>query len=77
MENVYDVAIDRAREIGRIRKNTKNSVKEVLDYKLKQHKAWFKQQFIKLLDQRRQAELQCFQNSNETNGDNLDAMKCD
>jgi hypothetical protein len=36
-------------------------------YELKQHMAWLDEQCSKLLDQRKQAKLQCLQNQSQTN----------
>jgi hypothetical protein len=55
-----------------IRENIKISAKEGLGYyELKQHKPWFDKGCSKLLDQRKQAELQWLQDPSEINGDNL------
>jgi hypothetical protein len=55
-----------------IRKNMKSSPTQSLGYcELKQHKPWFKEQYLKLLAQRKQAKLQWLQNTNQINGDNL------
>jgi len=49
----------------------KASVTENLyNYDLQQHK-------IKLLDERKQAELQCLQNPSQINGGNLNSMRCE
>jgi hypothetical protein len=60
----------------KIRKNIKISTKESLGhYELKQHKPWFDEGCSKLLDQRKQAELQWLQDPSEINGDNLNTVK--
>jgi hypothetical protein len=38
---------------------------------LKKHKPWFDEACSKLVDQRKQAKLQCLQDPSEINGDNL------
>jgi hypothetical protein len=42
---------------------------------LKQHKPWFDEECSELLDERKKAKLHCFQNPNETNGDNLNSVR--
>jgi hypothetical protein len=71
LENLdTEVDINRAWEI--IRENIKISTKKSLCYcELKKHKIWFDEGCSKLLDQRKQAELQWLQNPSEINGDNL------
>jgi hypothetical protein len=61
-----------------IRENIKISAKETLGYyELKKHKPWFDKGCSKLLDQRKQAKLQCLQDRNEINGDNLNKVRCE
>jgi hypothetical protein len=40
-------------------------------YELKKHKSWFDEGYSELLDQRKQAKLQCLQDPREINGDNM------
>jgi hypothetical protein len=59
-----------------IRENIKISAKESLGYfELKKHKPWFDKGCSKLLDQRKQAKLQWFQDPSEINGDNLNNVR--
>jgi hypothetical protein len=59
-----------------IGKNIKMSTKDSLGYcELKKHKPWFDEGCSKLLDQRKQAKLQCIQNPSEINGDNLNNVR--
>jgi hypothetical protein len=59
-----------------IRENIKISAKESLGYfQLKKHKPWFDEGCSKLLDQRKQAELQWLQDPSEINGDNLNNVR--
>jgi hypothetical protein len=44
---------------------------------LKKHTPWFDEGCSKLLDQRKQAKLQWLQVPNETNGDNLNNVRCE
>jgi hypothetical protein len=45
------------------------SYKEILGYfELKKHKAWFDEGCSKLVDQKKQAKLQCLQDPSERNG---------
>jgi hypothetical protein len=61
-----------------IRENITISAKESLGYsELKKHKPWFDQACSKLVDQRKRAKLQWLQDPNETNGDNLNNMRCE
>jgi hypothetical protein len=55
-----------------IRENFKISAKESLDYfELKKPKPWFDKGCSKLIDQRKQANLQWLQDPSEIIGDNL------
>jgi len=40
-------------------------------YEWKQHKPWFDELCLKLLDHRKQTNLEWLQNPSQTNGDNL------
>jgi hypothetical protein len=59
-----------------ISKNIKISAKESLGYyELKKHKSWFYEGCSKLLDQRKQGELQWLQDPSKINGDNLNNIR--
>jgi hypothetical protein len=59
-----------------IRENIKISAKESLGYlDLRKHKPWFEEGCSKLLDQRKEAELQWLQDPSEINGDNLNNVR--
>jgi hypothetical protein len=61
-----------------IRENIKTSTEDNLGYqKLKHNKPWFDDECSKLIDQRKQAELQWLQNPNQINGDNLKNLRCE
>jgi hypothetical protein len=61
-----------------VRENIKISAKESLGYyELKKHKPWFDEGCSKLLDERKQAKLQWLQDPSETNGDNLNNIRCE
>jgi hypothetical protein len=61
-----------------IRENIRISAKETLRYyKLRKHKPWFDEGYSKLLDLRKQAKLQWFQDPSEINGDNPSNTKCE
>jgi len=67
---------DRARE--NIRQNIHILATEILGYyELKQLQPWFHEECSKLLDQRKQAKLQWFQNLSDTNGNDLNNVKCE
>jgi hypothetical protein len=69
-----EVEINSAWEM--IRENIKISTKESLNYfELKKHKPWFNEGCSKLLDQRKQAKLQCLQDPSEINGVNLNNVR--
>jgi hypothetical protein len=70
------VEIDSAWEA--IRENITISAKESLgSFELEKHKPWFNERCPKLLDQRKQAKLQWLQDPSETNGDNLNNVRCE
>jgi hypothetical protein len=46
-------------------------------YELKQHKTWFDEECSKLLNKRKQAKLQSLQKPSQTNGDNLNDVRCE
>jgi restriction endonuclease S subunit len=59
-----------------ITENIKISAKESLGYlELKKHKPWFNKGCLKLLDQRKQAKLQCLQDLSGINGDNMNNVR--
>jgi hypothetical protein len=59
-----------------IRESIQISAKESLGYcEFKKHKPWFDEECSKLVDQRKQANLQWLQDPNETNGDNLNNVR--
>jgi hypothetical protein len=61
-----------------IRENIRISAKDSLGYyELKQHKPWFHEGCSKLLNQRKQAKLQCLQDSSEINGDIQKNVRCE
>jgi uncharacterized protein YaaR (DUF327 family) len=61
-----------------IRENIKISAKESLGYfELKKHKPWFNEGCSELLDDRKQAKLQCLQDQIEINWDNLKNVRCE
>jgi hypothetical protein len=54
------------------------SAKESLGYfQLKKHNPWFDKGSSKLVDQRKQAELQWLQDPSEINADNLNNVRCE
>jgi predicted restriction endonuclease len=61
-----------------VTENIKISAKESLGYyKLKKHKPWFDKGCSKLLDQRKQANLQWSHDRSGINGDNLNNKRCE
>ena len=55
-----------------IKQNIKTSAKESLGlYRLKQHRPWFDEECLGLLDQRKQAKIQWLQDPNQSSVDNL------
>ena len=55
-----------------IKQNIKTSAKESLGlYRLKQHRQWFDEECLGLLDQRKQAKIQWLQDPNQSSVDNL------
>jgi hypothetical protein len=57
---------------GNIKISTKGSLGEC---ERKKHKPWFGKRCSKLLDQRKQAKLQCLQDPSEINGDKLNNIR--
>jgi hypothetical protein len=73
---ILDTEVDINRAWETIRENIKISAKEGLHYyKLKKHKAWSDEGCSKLLDQRKQAKLQWFQDQSKINGDKLNNIR--
>jgi hypothetical protein len=59
-----------------IRENIETSAKNNLGYhRLKHNIPWFDDECLKLIDQQKQAKLQCLQNVNQINGDNLQNLR--
>jgi hypothetical protein len=59
-----------------IRENIKTSDKENLGYrKLKHNKPWLDVECSKLIDKRKQSNLQWLQNTSQINGDNLQNLR--
>jgi hypothetical protein len=59
-----------------IRENKKFQPMRVGYCELKKHKPWFDQAFSKLVDERKQANLQWLQDPSEITGDNLKIIRC-
>jgi hypothetical protein len=56
----------------------KASATEIIGYcRVKHHTPWFHDECTKLLNQRKQAKLQCLQNPGQTNGGNLNNVRCE
>jgi hypothetical protein len=77
LENLSDDKdINRAWES--IKGNIKNSAKHSLDqHKMKQHKPWFDDECLGILNQRKQAEMQWIQDPSQSNVDNLNKVTHD
>jgi hypothetical protein len=61
-----------------IRENIKNSAKESPGYYgLRKHTPWFDEGFSNILDQTKEAILQCLQDPSEINGDHLNNIRCE
>jgi hypothetical protein len=59
-----------------IRQNIKISARQSPGYyELRKHKPWFNKRRSKLLEKRKEAELQWFQDPSEINGDNIDNIR--
>jgi hypothetical protein len=71
LENVSDDKdINRAWES--IKVNIKTSAKESLGlHEMKQHKPWFYEEFLGMLDQRKQAKMQWIKDPSQSNVDNM------
>ena len=71
---MYWTDINRAWE--NIKENNKTSAKKSLGlYELKQHKPWFDEEYLGILDQRKQAKMQWVQDPNQSNVDNLNNVR--
>jgi hypothetical protein len=69
-----DEDINRAR--GSIKDNIKTSAKESLGlHEIKQHKPWFDEECLGILDQRKQAKMQWIQNPSHRNVDNMNVRR--
>jgi uncharacterized protein YaaR (DUF327 family) len=77
LDNLENEDVDISRAWESISETMKASGTESLGYYLKQHKLWFDEECSELLDQRRQAKLQWLQNPSQTNGDNLNNVRCE
>jgi hypothetical protein len=74
LENVdNEVNVNKAWET--IGENIKISAKESLGYEFKRHRPCFDERCSKLLDQRKQAQLQWLQDPSEINRDNLSNVR--
>jgi len=61
-----------------IKENIQTSAKESLGlHELKQNKSWFDEECLDLLDQRKQAKMQCVQDPSQSNVDNLNNVRQD
>ena len=75
LENVSeDEDINRAWES--IKENIKASATESLGmHEMKQHKPWFDEECLGILDQRKQAKIQWIQDPSQSNVDNLNSVR--
>jgi leucyl aminopeptidase len=75
LENLNDSEdMNRARE--NIKETIKISAKESLGlHELKQYKLWLHEEFSQFSDQRKQANVQCLQDPNKRNVDNLNNVR--
>jgi hypothetical protein len=75
LENlIYDKDINRAWES--IKQNIKTSAKDSLGkHKTKQHKSWFDEESLGILDERKQAKMQWIQDPSQSNADNLNKVR--
>ena len=77
MENVSDDQ-DINRAWLSIKENIKTSAKESLYlHEIKQHKPWFDEDCLDILDERKQAKMQWIQDPSQSNVDNLDNVRRD
>ena len=71
MENVSDDE-DINRNWESVKENIKTSAKESLSLQeMKQHKPWFDEESLDILDERKQAKMQWIQDPSQSNIDNL------
>ena len=77
MENVSDEEdINRAWES--VKETIRTSAKESLGLQeMKQHKPWFDEECLGILDERKQAKMQWIQDPSQSNVDNLNNVRCD
>ena len=77
MENLNeDEDVNRTWE--NIKENIKPSAKESLAlHEWKQHKPWFDDECLGVLDQRKRAKIQWVQDPNQSNVDNLKSVRCE
>jgi hypothetical protein len=75
LENL-NVSEDISRAWENIKENIKLSAQESLRlYGQKQHKPWFDEKCSQFLGKSKQAKIQCLQNPNQGNGDNLNNIR--
>ena len=61
-----------------IKENIKTSATESLGmHEMKQHKPWFDEECLDILDQRKQAKMQWIQDPSQSNADNLNNLRRD
>jgi hypothetical protein len=71
-----DILVNRAWES--MKENTKTSAKESLGlHEMKQHRPWFDEECLGILDQRKRAKMQWIQNPSRSNVDNLNKVRRD
>jgi hypothetical protein len=74
---ILNVSEDINRAWENIKWNIKVSAKESQGlHEWKQHKPWFDEGCLQLLDKRTQAKIQWLQNPNQSNGDNQNDVRC-
>jgi hypothetical protein len=75
LENVSDDE-DINRAWKRVKDNIKTSAKESAGlHEMKQHKPWFYEECLGILDQRKRAKMQLIQNPSQSNVDNLNNVR--
>jgi hypothetical protein len=75
LENVSDDE-DINRAWKSIKDNIKTSAKESLGlHEMKQHKPWFDEECLGILDQRKQAKIQWIQNPSQSNVDHMNNVR--
>jgi len=61
-----------------IKENIKNSAKNSLGlYELKQHTPWFHEECLQFLNQRKEDKMQWLPDTNQSNVDNLNIVRCE